>query len=136
MHFVCQQVDLVVHHCGSGAYQYPILHQVSAVTLGTQCYDREEVALRLEELGVSQHLPAPEETDTFAEEFKRKLRNCFTGKPIPRSIVKEGLARLRNEMTDAAANFDFTEVLRTAHHRFGDRHGHPAKAGLPQSLAR
>src|SRR5690606_38325887 len=41
---VCSAVDLIVHHCGPGMYHYPLLNLKPTITIGTQCYDHEEVA--------------------------------------------------------------------------------------------
>lgn len=114
MHLVCSRVDLVIHQCGSGTYHYPLMHERPSITIGTGCYDREDVAWRLEELGVSVHLPAPEECEDFIEVFKRHLRRFFDE---PRDVSlrrKERLAALNEEIERTTAAFDFEEVLRSA----------------------
>src|SRR5690606_9210715 len=44
---ISSTVDLIIHRCGYGIYHYPILHEKPVITLGTLCYDREDVALVL-----------------------------------------------------------------------------------------
>lgn len=69
MHYVTQRCDLVIHHCGSGTYQYALLHRRPTLTVGTMRRDREQVAVRLQELGVSVHLGAPDDSDEFVDRF-------------------------------------------------------------------
>jgi UDP:flavonoid glycosyltransferase YjiC (YdhE family) len=113
-HFVCERVTLVIHQCGSGTYHYPLLHERPAITVGTMCYDREDVALRLEELGASAHLPAPEECEDFVGQFKR-LTGRFLA-PVPEEARRRAgvLSALKKEIERTAAAFDFEEVLREA----------------------
>ena len=47
LHYICKISNLVVHQCGSGMYHYPIMNRVASFTIGTQCYDREDIACLL-----------------------------------------------------------------------------------------
>ncbi|MBS5907495.1 MAG: hypothetical protein KIC84_09760 [Dysgonomonas mossii] len=69
LHFISEKVDLIIHQCGNGIYHYPLLHDKPAITLGTQCYDREEVALKLESLRLSTHVPSPFDDPNYLEKF-------------------------------------------------------------------
>ena len=70
LNHICSKADLIIHQCGSGMYHYPLLNQKPTLTIGTQCYDREDVALRLQELGVSKHIPSPKDDSNYMEIFK------------------------------------------------------------------
>lgn len=114
MHYVCSRAKLMVHQCGSATYHYALLHELPAITLGTRCYDREDVALRLEELGVSGHVPAPEECDDFVERFEAEFDKHFAdGERVYRER-KEHAARLHEEIRRTAESFDFHRVLLAA----------------------
>lgn len=114
MHFICSHSDLMVHQCGSGTYHYAILHNVPAVTVGTKCFDREDVALRLEELGASTHIPAPDECGDFAERFKRTIAQHFDESGQLMRERKERLKALKAEIDETSAAFDFEGLLRHA----------------------
>jgi hypothetical protein len=114
MHFVCENADLMIHHCGSGTYHYPLLHLLPAITVGTGRYDRDDVAARLEELGASIHLPAPEECADFVGDFKEAARKCLDESGEFASAMRRNIARLRDELAQTSAAFDFARVLERA----------------------
>lgn len=114
MHFVCSNADLMIHQCGSGTYHYPILHNVPTLTVGTKCYDREDVARRLEELGVSTHLPAPDECQDFVASFKRAVGAYFADGGRLHAERKQRLASLGEEVRRTSSAFDFKTVLEDA----------------------
>ena len=58
MHTVCSMVDVMIHHCGSGTYNYQLAHQVPAIILGSKYYDRDEVALQLHKLSAACYISA------------------------------------------------------------------------------
>jgi|GEM_PF-2000811 len=114
MHYVCSNVDLMIHHCGSGTYQYPILHEIPSITIGTRFYDRDDVAMRLEELGVSKHIPSPSECNDFVSLFKETL-GMFLEQNGPVFLnAKQKLKELKAETDKVAREFDFTRVLEKA----------------------
>lgn len=114
MHFVCSNVDLVIHHCGSGTYHYPILHNVPSITIGTQCYDREDVALRLEELGVSIHIPSPDECDHSVEAIRLAIEKYFEPSGTFFLNTMRNLSLLNEEIKQTSSSFDFEAVLNRA----------------------
>lgn len=114
LHTVCANVDLVIHHCGSGTYHYPLLHERPSLSIGTQCFDREQVALRLQERGVSFHLPSPEESPAFEEQFRQALDRSCSEDTAFRAERARQLAALKAELTKATAAFDFDTLLRRA----------------------
>jgi UDP:flavonoid glycosyltransferase YjiC (YdhE family) len=113
MHFVCSNVDLMVHHCGSGTYQYPLLHEVPAITVGTMCYDRDDIAVRLAELGVSVHLPAPEEDPGFVGAFKAAIERYLDASGRLIEETKRRIGLLKEEMVRTSAAFDFATLLQS-----------------------
>jgi UDP:flavonoid glycosyltransferase YjiC (YdhE family) len=53
---VIERVDLVVHHCGHGTVHSVLLGGKPSLTLPSGEYDREDLALRLEDLCCGRHL--------------------------------------------------------------------------------
>jgi UDP:flavonoid glycosyltransferase YjiC (YdhE family) len=113
MNFVCAHVDLMIHQCGSGTYHYPILHQVPMITIGTQCFDREGVALRLEEIGASVHLAAPEERPDFEEAFLEAVERRFSDELLL-AETRQRMTDLNKEISRTAAAFDLETILHKA----------------------
>jgi hypothetical protein len=114
MHFVCSNVDLMIHQCGSGTYHYPILHDLPTITVGSGCYDREDVAVRLMELGVSVHLPGPGEQSDFRDRFKSAIDEYLTNPSGFLPQREEKLRGLNREIQETVAGFNFPEVLHSA----------------------
>lgn len=114
MNYVCSNVDFVFHHCGSGAYHYPILHGVFSVTLGTQKYDREDVALRLEELGVSKHIPGPSENESFVETFNACVERYLFERHYDIERSQRMFGQLKTEIRDTESSFDLMALLALA----------------------
>lgn len=107
MHAVCSRVRLMVHHCGSGTYQYSIVHKVPSLCIGSQCYDRDDVAQRLEELGVAKYVPSAEGNTGFTERFRELLDECLgTSDWYDASVRNLALLKAENDRTAAAFNFE------------------------------
>ena len=126
MHYVCQHADLMIHHCGSGTYQYALLHQVPSITIGTMCFDRDDVALRLEELGVSTHIPAPLETNNFLSIFKELIEAHFNGSNTLMGEKRKNLKILSQEIESVKSQFDLENILKTLFSRTSLPQGKPA----------
>jgi UDP:flavonoid glycosyltransferase YjiC (YdhE family) len=114
MHYVCSNVDLVVHHCGSGTYQYPLMHEVPSIIVGTQCHDRDDVGMRLDELGTSIYLPGPNENENFVGDFKEAVEQYFEESGHFIKEKKKNLAALNQEIEYTVNDFDFKYVLQRA----------------------
>jgi hypothetical protein len=111
MHEACVRADVVVHQCGSGTYHYPLVHGVPTVTIGSGCFDRDDVAKRLEELGVSTHVPdrdgelcVSQIVDAVHASIERKQSTAY----------RHDIAALQREIDRVRAAFDFEGVLRRA----------------------
>jgi UDP:flavonoid glycosyltransferase YjiC (YdhE family) len=119
MHYVCSNVDVMVHHCGCGTYQYPVMHEVPSIIVGTQCFDRDDVGMRLEDLGTSVYLPGPQENEDFVSDFKRTVEEFFADSGRVIQEKKKNLVALNQEVERTINAFDLGYVLQKA-------------AGLPQ----
>lgn len=110
LHHICKISNLVIHQCGSGMYHYPIMNRAPFLTLGTQCFDREDIAQRLQELGVSGHIPHPDDDpdhwQIFVELVARFENNTLTDYDM--------MDKLRKEINETMANFNMEEVIRYA----------------------
>ncbi|AEE48583.1 hypothetical protein [Haliscomenobacter hydrossis] len=110
LHHICKISNLVVHQCGSGMYHYPIMNRAPFLTLGTQCFDREDIAQRLQELGVSGHIPHPDDDpdhwQIFVDLVARFENNTLTDYDM--------MDKLRKEINETMANFNMEEVIRYA----------------------
>jgi UDP:flavonoid glycosyltransferase YjiC (YdhE family) len=111
MHYLCSNVELVVHHCGSGTYHYPIIHNVPTITIGTKSYDRDDVAARLEELGISIHIPAPDECEDFVGRFKEAVRSYFDESGAFIEAKKRNIDRFKREIEETSSSFNFSELI-------------------------
>jgi UDP:flavonoid glycosyltransferase YjiC (YdhE family) len=111
MRYVSSKVDLVIHQCGSATYHYPILEKVPGITIGTEKYDRNDVAVRLEELGISEHIPSPNETKTFIELFKTKVQSILNESGQRRAARFDRLEKLKEEVISTSNAFDFMSVV-------------------------
>ena len=110
LHYICGISNLVIHQCGSGMYHYPIMNRVSSLTLGTQCFDREDIALRLQELGVSGHIPHPDDNadywNVFLEMVNRFEKNTLTNFYM--------MDKLRTEINETMSNFRMEKIIEYA----------------------
>lgn len=107
LHFVTKNVDLVIHQCGSGIYHYPLLYEKPVITLGSQCYDREEIALRLQELKVSLHVPSRYDDPNYIDIFTSSVENFENSKLCD----FDTLALIREEIEVVSKKFSINEVL-------------------------
>ena len=114
MHYVCENVDVMVHHCGCGTYQYPVIHEVPQIIIGTQCFDRDDVGMRLEDLGTSVYLPGPQENENFVSDFKRTIEQFFADSGRLIKEKKANLAALNQEVERTVKDFNLEYVLQKA----------------------
>lgn len=114
MHYVCENVDVMVHHCGCGTYQYPVMHEVPQIVIGTQCHDRDDVGMRLEDLGTAIYLPGPQENENFVSDFKHAVEQYLADSGRLIKEKKKNFAPLTREVEQTVKNFNFEYVLRKA----------------------
>jgi len=113
MHFVCARALFAVHHSGCATYHYPILHALPSITIGTGRCDRDDVGLRLGELGVAVHLPATAADREFVERFRTAV-NALSSDGILRQRHVEAERALAAEILQVESEFDMAEVLQAA----------------------
>lgn len=110
LNYICGISNLVIHQCSASIYHYPIMNRVASLTIGTQCYDREDIALRLQELGVSGHIPHPDDNadywNIFLELVDRFEKNTLSDFNM--------INKLRNEINETMANFKMEKVIEYA----------------------
>jgi hypothetical protein len=110
LNYICGISNLVIHQCGSGMYHYPIMNKVPSLTIGTQCYDREDIALRLQELGVSGHIPHPDDNPNYWNVFLEMV-NRFEKNTL---INYDMMDRLQIEINETMSNFKMEKVIQYA----------------------
>jgi UDP:flavonoid glycosyltransferase YjiC (YdhE family) len=110
MHKVCADADVVVHSCGSGTYHYPIIHGVPTVTLGSACFDRDDVAVRLQELGVSMHVPDCSERSVSVARVVAAVQKSIGRRQALE--FRQCVQPLQSAMEWASKRFDFPDALR------------------------
>jgi hypothetical protein len=110
LNYICKISNLVIHQCGSGMYHYPIMNRTPFLTIGTQCYDREDIAQRLQQLGVSGHIPHPDDNpdywSVFVELVDRFEKDSLTDYNM--------MDRLRTEINETISSFKMEEVIEYA----------------------
>jgi hypothetical protein len=109
LHFVSENVDLIIHHCGSGMYHYPLLHLKPAITLSTQCYDREDVALQLQDLHLSVHVPSPYDDSDYMKIFMGTI-DKFENNNL---CDYNRLEKTRNIIIDTTQKFNAKKIIKT-----------------------
>jgi hypothetical protein len=88
-------------------YHYPLLNEKPTITLGTRSYDREDIALRLEELGVSKHVPSSFDNSDYLSIFKSYLEDFENSTLCDFKMLKEIKQQIENTMK----NFNPKEVI-------------------------
>jgi hypothetical protein len=98
MHQVSKQADVIVHHCGSGTYHFPLLYGRSAVTIGSNCFDRDDIGERLQELKVSRHIAESGERQSFARRIVQSVASSIETPPEPSNMraVQDEIERTRD----------------------------------------
>ncbi|QZK91026.1 hypothetical protein K5V07_11205 [Flavobacterium sp. CHNK8] len=110
LNYICGISNLVIHQCSSGIYHYPIMNRVPSLTIGTQCYDREDIALRLQELEVSGHIPHPDDDSNYWNVFL-ELVDKFEKNTLINFYM---LDKLRLEINETMSNFKMEKVIQYA----------------------
>lgn len=110
LHYICSISNLVIHQCGSGTYHYPIMNKVPSLTIGTQCYDREDIAQRLQELGVSGHIPHPDDNPDYWNVFLEMVDRFEKNTLIDFYMME----KLRIEIEETTENFQMEKVIQYA----------------------
>lgn len=110
LNYICGISNLIIHQCGSGMYHYPIINRVPSLTIGTLCYDREDVAQRLQQLGASGHIPHPDDNPHYWGIFLELVKRFEENTLIDFEIVD----KLRIEINETLSNFEIEKVIQYA----------------------
>ncbi len=109
MHDACARADVVVHQCGNGTYHYPLIHGVPMVTIGSGFFDRDDVAVRLEELGVSIHVPDCDDEVRVGGIVEAVVASIGRKRSAE---YRRSVAPLQQEMREVGGAFNFERLLR------------------------
>jgi hypothetical protein len=109
MHYLSRRANLIVHQCGSATYQYAIEHETPTITIGSGCFDRDDVAVRLEQLGISRHLVNPAEEPHFVERFMELAELGLAD--TDRTTRLERVRELKDEIERTRSAFRIGEAL-------------------------
>ena len=82
--------DVVLHHCGHGTLHTVLLAGKPSLTLGSGEYDREDNAIRLEELGCGKHLGS----DFFRRGFDSRAMETAIRSVLYDSEIQAGVKRI------------------------------------------
>lgn len=104
-HQLVDDADVVLHHCGHGTLHTVLLAGKPSLTLGTGEYDREDNAIRLEELGCGKHLGY----DFFRRGFDPKAMQSAIRSVLSDGEIQAGVKRIaeieRKYLVEGPAEF-------------------------------
>lgn len=107
MHTICSSVHAMVHHGGSGTYNYQVKYELPAIILGNRCYDRDLVAMRLNKIGASAFIPADLSNESIYNSFETVFETMIDPQSAEYRSQKSALAGLSKELHQTESNFDF-----------------------------
>ncbi len=110
---VYSNVDLAIHKCGSGTYNYQVNYQVFSIVLGSNCYDRDEIAMRLETLGVSKYISPNLEDDEYYQLFEESVLKSLNETSNEKKERRNALASIKEEILVTQNEFDFEKILKS-----------------------
>ncbi len=122
-HRICSQAALIIHHCGSGTYQYPILHSLPSVIVATGFYDRDDVAKRLDDLGAAIHLHGSEDQEGMGQRCIQAIQSLLDPDSSRQRSMRAVLSTLKMEVEQTVSSFRFADVLAEVSSRAESRGG-------------
>lgn len=93
---LARSVDLIIHHCGHGTLGVALLAGKPSLTLPSGEYDREDNALRLEDLDCGRHLGH----DFFRHGINRRAMIEAVTDVLGRSAIRRGVEGMSRVMND------------------------------------
>jgi len=113
MNLICSRASLVLHHCGSGTYHYPIMHGVAGIVLGTQCFDRDDIGARLQDLGACIYIPnsGKDDHDQFDPSFEHAVETYLDQNSQKSISTRAVLGRLAEKIRITSSAFQFERLL-------------------------
>lgn len=111
MNDICARASLMIHHCGSGTYNYQLNYQVPAIIIGTQRYDRDEVAIRLQQQEAAVYIPEETEEPIFRQQFINAIDQLLVNGSQTRQQQVRALDKLKKEITTVQSLFNFENLV-------------------------
>jgi UDP:flavonoid glycosyltransferase YjiC (YdhE family) len=111
MNTICAQAHLMIHQCGSGAYNYQLINEVPAVILGSKCYDRDDVAMRLQELGAALYIPADLADDTYFNRFNEYTQLLLAENGEEKNKQQQTLKTIKQQIEQVQVAFHFETLV-------------------------
>lgn len=93
---LAERVDLVVHHCGHGTVHTVLLAGKPSLTISSGQYDREDNALRLEDLGCGRHLGH----DFFSNGLDAKSFSAAANNVLTDTAIKNSVSAMSQTVSD------------------------------------
>ena len=118
MQMICEKSDFMIHHCGSGTYNYQLLHELPAIVLGSNCYDRDEIAMKLQEQGAAHYFPANFEKAAFYKEFNEIVDLLIDPEGRYYQKQKQSLHKLNSEIANTRKAFNFCNIATQLYYKF------------------
>jgi UDP:flavonoid glycosyltransferase YjiC (YdhE family) len=112
MNKVCSRIDLMVHHCGCGAYGYQLKYKVPGIVLGSKSYDRDDIAKQLDKCGAVHYLPAELDFDDFSQRFNMHVQQLLDASSTAYAAQKAAIMNLNDEIISVGTAFDFGKIIR------------------------
>lgn len=112
MHEICSRIDLMIHQCGSGTYNYQLYYEVPGIVLGSRCYDRDDIGMRLEELGAVCFINADLEEEAYYTKFSTVVGQLLNNHSSAFVEQKLAIAALKDEMMEVKEEFNFPDMIR------------------------
>jgi UDP:flavonoid glycosyltransferase YjiC (YdhE family) len=114
MNKICAVADIMIHQCGSGAYNYQLINKIPGIVLGSKCYDRDDIALRLEKIGVAAYIPADLDEQSYYNKFDEYARQLLQDVSDLRIRQKLSLEEIKGEIDCIQGAFNFESIIRQA----------------------
>jgi UDP:flavonoid glycosyltransferase YjiC (YdhE family) len=111
MNTICARADLMIHQCGSGACNYQLINEIPAIVLGSKCYDRDDVAIRLQELGAALYIPADLPNDAYYARFNECTQLLLQEDSEARIEQKRALKKIREQVEKVQMEFHFENLV-------------------------
>jgi UDP:flavonoid glycosyltransferase YjiC (YdhE family) len=105
---LAERVDLVVHHCGHGTLHTVLLAGKPSLTLPSGHYDREDNALRLEDLDCGRHLGH----DFFRNGLDAKAFSTAVKSVLTDDTITKGVSAMSNTVAEYVEKRGPAEVAR------------------------
>jgi UDP:flavonoid glycosyltransferase YjiC (YdhE family) len=111
---LAQRVDVVVHHCGHGTLHTVLLAGKPSLTLPSGQYDREDNALRLQDLGCGRHL----DHEYFSNGLDAHALSAAAESVLTDNTIREGVSAISKTLSEYVEKRGPAELGRVlaAHH--------------------